>query len=204
LIVLSLILASLATLVLRGHLARLEARARSPGDAVRVVTAAAELPRGAVLDSAALGRAEVPASFLPPGAVRSPGEAVGHVLAADVEAGEVLTRIRLKRAGPVASLVTDGLRAVSVTASFPPDLLIPGDLVDVLAARADGPFAETVASGAEVLLVLGSESTEAGLGPTTTIVLLVSPSVATRLARARSLAELTLAVAPAEEGGGLQ
>lgn len=197
LMVLSVVLGLMATGALRGHLARLEARAREPGDLVPVVTAGADLPRGTVITADMLVSSEVPSAYVPPGAVRAPEEAVGRTLAADVTSGEVLTAVRLARAGPVAALVPAGLRAVPVTAAFPPGLIAPGDRVDVLSIAAGAPFAETVAAGAEVLLVADAERPE-GLGPITTVVLLVSPGVAAGLARARTIGELTLVVSSGE------
>lgn len=198
----SLLVAAVATLLLRGHLARLEARAAVPGDPVPVVLAAADLPRGTRLTPGMVRGGEVPRAYLPPGAARSPDEVVGRTLAADVAAGEVITDARLGRAGPVASLVPPGLRAMALTVSLPRGAVASGDRVDVLAVLAGRPFAERVASSLEVLLVREGEGPE-GLGTATTLVVLVDPAAAERLAHARTLGDLSVTIAPAEEPGPL-
>lgn len=193
---LSLALAGAATLALRGHLARLEARAAMPTDAVPVVVAARDLARGTLLEPQALRETLIPARYAPPGAVASVGEAAGAALAADLAAGEPLTATRLVRAGPVAAQVPAGLRAMPLSVSLPHGAVVPGDRVDVLAVTAGTPMTETVAAGLEVLLVLRDAAPE-GIGESvTTLVLLASPDTAARLARARALSDLTAVIAP--------
>ena len=127
------------------------------------------------------------------------------------------TRLARVRAGPVASLVPQGLRAFAVPTSLPAGLVAPGDRVDVLATFNTGqPHTEIVVSGVEVLLVLGSGSngqsgtsgSSRGLGPdpaeagtsgANTVVLLVSPDQQERLAFARAFANLEVTIAPAPE-----
>ena len=78
----------------------------------------------------------------------------------------------------------------------PPGTVTAGDRVDVLATFATGqPHTETVVSGAEVLVVMAGQGLDE-LGAGTTVVLLVSPEVAERLAFARAFADISLAVAP--------
>jgi Flp pilus assembly protein CpaB len=143
----------------------------------------------------------MPRRFLPPGVIPSMEGALGRILSADVAAGEVLTSARLAPAGgPVASLVPPGLRAVPITAAVPRDVIEAGDHVDVLASfppgtASGGPHAETVASEAEVLLVVDRVGYEEPVDAVT-VVVLVTPETAERLAYARSLGELSLAVAP--------
>jgi pilus assembly protein CpaB len=199
LLVLSIALAGLATVGLRGHLARLEARAGVGGDAGPVVVAAADLERGTAVDPSAVEVRSIPRRYRPPGAVTAPDEVLGRVLAADVLAGEALTRARLAGpGGPVAALVPDGLRAFPVQAALPAGSVAPGDRVDVLATYPAGqPYTETVASAAEVLLVFEGGSSQ-DLGPT--VVLLVGPETAERLAHAAAFAEISLAVGPGRVG----
>lgn len=193
---LSVVLAVVATLALRGHLARLEADATVPPDAVPVVVAARALPRGVVLASGDLREASWPARYAPPGAVRSVEDAVGGSLAADLAAGEPLTATRLVRAGPVAAQVPAGLRAMPLTVSLPASSVVPGDRVDILAVTPGAPVAETVAVGLEVLLVLQDAAPE-GIGESvTTLVLLVGSDTTVRLARARAFSDLTAVIAP--------
>jgi len=201
LVALALLLGAVATLVLRAHLAGLEATARSGGPGVSVVVAARALARGTRLDPSSVREGSLPRRFLPPGALRSMDRAMGRILLAKVASGEVLTTARLAPpGGPVASLVPAGLRAVPITAAIPPGVVDPGDRVDVLATFAPGtasrgPHAETVASEAEVLLVMDRATYEEPVDAAT-VLLLVTPETAERLAYARSLGELSLAIAP--------
>ena len=201
LVVLALLLGAAATLILRAHLVRLEAEARAGGPGVPVVVAARALSRGSMLDPSSVHEGSLPRRFLPPGALPSVERAVGRILAADVAPGEILTSARLAPpGGPVASLVPPGLRAVPITAAVPRAVVVPGDHVDVLATFAPGtasggPHAETVASEAEVLLVVDRAGYEEPVDAAT-VVVLVTPETAERLAYARSLGELSLAIAP--------
>lgn len=196
LLLLSILVGAGASLVLRDHLARVEARAASIGPGVPVVVTTANLARGTVVSSSVLRIEVMPSPYRPPGALVDPGQAVGRALAADVAAGEVLTAARLAPpAGPVAALVPPGLRAVTVAVPLPERAVVPGDRVDVLATYASGrSYTETVVDAAEILQVLGQAPTE--VGTTTTLALLVSPEVAERLAFARAFADLSVAVAP--------
>lgn len=191
---LSLILAAGATLLLRGHLVRLEARTAAAGPGVPVVVTEIGLARGTVLEATALSVGSMPDAYRPPGALTSIAQAVGRMLAADVVAGEALTATRLAAVGgPVAALVPPGLRAVPVPVAAPPGLLAPGDRVDVLATFGAGqPHTEIVVESAEVLSLLGGGA-DAFEG-VTSVVLLVSQETAERLAYARSFAELSVAV----------
>lgn len=196
---LSIVLAVTSTVVLRGHLLRLEARASAAGPGGPVVVAGSDLARGTVLDATTLSIRAMPEDYRPPGALTSLAEAVGRRLAADVVAGEALTATRLAAGGgPVAAMVPFGLRAAPVAVAAPTGLLAAGDHVDVLATFAGGqPHTETVVDRAEVVSILGG-------GPDafegiTSVVLLVTPEDAERLAYARTFAELSVSVASAEE-----
>jgi Flp pilus assembly protein CpaB len=198
LLVLSAALAILATLTLRGHLARLEARAGVGERDGPVLVVTADLDRGTQLDPSMLGVRTVPDRYRPPGALSGPAPAVGRILGADVRSGEALTEARLATpGGPVAALVPEGLRAFPVSAAIPSGILAPGDRVDVLATFAAGqPYTETVASSAEVLVVLDGEGPDdVAIGAT--VVLLVGPETAQRLAHARAFADISLSVVPA-------
>jgi pilus assembly protein CpaB len=197
---LSLVLGVLTTLALRGHLARLEARAAAAGPGAPVVVMSAHVERGAVLGTEVLDVRRIPAPYRPPGALTDVAQAVGRIVASDMAAGEPVTETRLAPpGGPVAALVPPGLRAFPVEAAVPRGTVAGGDRVDVLATFATGaPHTETVASEAEVLSVVpGAAHDEFGGG--STIILLVGPETAERLAHARAFAELAIAVAPAGE-----
>lgn len=197
--------------LVNGYVRRVEALAPALGGPVRVAVAEMDLPRGTVLAPGMLREETFPSTFAPPGALSDGGQAVGRTLLSDLAAGEPLTVTRLGRegSGPIASLVPEGLRAVPVHTSLPPGAIHPGDRVDVLATYAGGqPHTETVASGLEVLLVLGGghqevalDLPEAGLGTGPLLVLLVSPELAERLAYARAFADVSVTVAGPPDGG---
>lgn len=191
---LSVVVAAGATLLLKGHLIRLEAAASAAGPGSPVVVAETDLARGAVLDPSFLSIRSIPTAYRPPGALESLDQAAGRMLATEVVAGEPMTESRLAgEGGPVAALVPPGLRAAPVAVSAPPGLLASGDRVDVLATFASGqPHTETVVSGAEVLSVLGGGTD--GFDGLTTVILLVSPETAERLAYARAFADLSVSV----------
>ena len=197
LLALSISLGTVTTMSLRAHLESVEARVGAgPVDRVQVFTRG--LPRGTVLGPEDVEVAEIPAGAAPPGALRGADGAVGMTLAADVAAGEPLTALRLTRGGPVAALVPPGLRAIPVAAAVPSSLVAAGDLVDVLSVVPGKPFAETVVPGAEVLAVRAATPGDA-LAELQTLVLLVSPDGAARIAAARASGEVAVAVAPPGE-----
>jgi Flp pilus assembly protein CpaB len=179
-----------------------------------VVVAARLVHRSDALSAEDLGVSPIPADFVPPRSLRSVDQAVGRVVLSDLAVGEVVTETRLARvrAGPVASLVPEGLRAFAVQTSLPSGTVRPGDRVDVLATFGSGqPYTETVVEGVEVLLVLGERSppqedqsdlaldiAAAGIGEGLTLVVVVSPTQQEDLAFARAFADLAITIAPAE------
>jgi pilus assembly protein CpaB len=203
LFILSVVLALAATAAVRTRLAALEARAARAGPGRSVVVAATDLDRGTVLGPSVLGTREIPARFLPPGRLASAEEAIGRTLAASVLAGEPVTSARLApMGGPVAALIPTSLRAVPVPSVLPPTAVRPGDRVDVHATFATGqPHTETVVAGAEVLTVtsagpVGAEPSQGG-----TLLILVGPESAERLAFARAFADLSVALVSAADAG---
>jgi pilus assembly protein CpaB len=205
LFILSVILAVAATAAVRARLAALEARAARAGPGRSVVVAASDLDRGTVLEPSVLRTREIPARYLPPGRLASAEEAIGRTLSASVLAGEPVTSARLApMGGPVAALIPTSLRAVPVPSVLPPSAVRPGDRVDVHATFATGqPYTETIVSGAEVLTVAsagsaGSEPSQGG-----TLLILVGPESAERLAFARAFADLSVALVSAADAGAI-
>lgn len=192
-----------AVFALRAHVERVEATRPDVGPPIEVVAAASDLTRGSVVDPGSLLIVDVPSSLVPPGTLSTPDEATGRVLIADLAEGEILTKTRLSGAGtgPVAALVPAGLRAFVLPAGPPTGTLRSGDEIDVLAtygANAGRPYTETVASGLEVLDVVEAGSPIAG-GPSGAmtgppLVVLADPLTVERLARAASLAMLSIAI----------
>jgi pilus assembly protein CpaB len=199
--VLAVLCGAMAFWIVRGLAARLEALRPGLGTPVPVVVASSDLERGQSLAAPMLATTMVPSAFAPPGAVASDGALAGRTLLTDVSAGEPITRTRVadRRTGPVAALVQPGFRAVTVDSSLPLDAVRPGDRVDVLATYGgDRPHTETVATEVEVLLAMTDPAAGGGFGgesPTApSLVLLVTPDDAERLAYARAFADLSVSV----------
>ena len=211
-------LAVIGVLLLHGYLTGIARAADAGGPRLAVVVAAKDIPRGAALRSEDLKVVRMPRAYAPPGAFGTIGQAAGRVALADLSKGEAVTRTRLARvrAGPVASLIPEGLRAFAVPTSLPGGVVAPGDLVDVLATYSSGqPHTETVVTGVEVLFVLdgaggsviggssgggtGGSPLDAGVSVSEagTLILLVSPDQEQRLAYARAFADLSVAIQPA-------
>lgn len=196
--VLALASGALAFRIVEGYAGDLEALRPIAGDPVAVVVAARDLTRGTAIDDGAVRVRTMPSGFAPPGAVGAPEGAVGRTLVSDVAEGEPITATRLAvDGGPVASLVPSGLRAFPIRAQVPGGSLRAGDLVDVLATfGGPHPYTETVADGLEVLAI--AEGTEAigGPGGEASLLVLVDPDAAERLAYATAYADLAVAIAP--------
>ncbi|MGZ8604553.1 MAG: Flp pilus assembly protein CpaB [Actinomycetota bacterium] len=186
--------------LVRGYEARLAVLRPAVGAPIPVVVAAKPLVRGSVLGEDVLRVAQVPSAFAPPGSLRSIADAVGRTLVSDLATGEAVTRTRVGTAGgPVAAQVPSGLRAFVVPSGMPAGTVRAGDRVDVLATfGGPRPYSDTVASGLEVLSVLevaqdGFAASGSGAGPS--LVLLVAPDAAERLAYAKAFADLTVTIA---------
>lgn len=215
-------LATVGIVLMHAYLARVAQAAQAGGPAVPVVVVTNDIDRGATLDPKDLQVVPMPRAYAPPGAFGSIDQAAGRVALADLSKGEAVTTSRLARvrAGPVASLIPEGLRAFAVPTSLPPGAIAPGDRVDVLATYSSGqPHTESIVQGVEVLYVVGGAAGQApaggtqgsvgpagsspfdagagGLSDAETLILLVSPDQEERLAFARAFADLAVAVEPA-------
>lgn len=188
--------------IVRGYELRLERLRPAVGPPTEILVAARALPRGTVLDAEMLRIASVPEAYRPPGAISEPDAALGRTLVSDLAEGEPLTRTRVRvGGGPVAAQVPSGLRAFAIASAVPSRAVRPGDRVDVLATfGGPHPHTETVASDLEVLMVIdrsegGSVLGSGAQGPS--LVLLVSPDTAERLAYAASFGTFSIAIDPA-------
>jgi pilus assembly protein CpaB len=190
--------------IVRGYAARLEALRPVVGQPMPVVIAAADLTRGTSIGASMVRVAPLPSMLAPPGSFPDATELEGRILLTDIAEGEAITPTRLaaRSAGPVAALVEPGLRAAVVNAGLPPGAVRPGDRVDVLATYGgERPHTETVASGLEVLRVMApSPSGAVGSGSEApSLVLLVSPLDAERLAYAKAFADLDVSISTSAE-----
>jgi Flp pilus assembly protein CpaB len=211
--------AVLAGLLVHGGLEGVSPGSVGAGPQVAVVVAGQGVSRGTPVQPSELRVMRIPSAFAPPGAVSGIRQAAGRVALTDLAQGEVVTETRLARvrAGPVASLVPQGLRAFAVPTSLPSGSVAAGDRVDVLgtfgAGGAGQPHTEMVVEGVEVLLVLGDrdpaigggsalglDAAAAGAGSTVTLIVLVGPDDEERLAYARAFANLEVAIAPPGAG----
>lgn len=197
LIVVSLACAGSAAFVMRAYAARLDAARPDGGPPADVVVVTRGVPRGATIPAEALAVVTMPSRFVPPGALRDPARAAGRVTAAEVAAGEVLTRLRLAGggAGRVASTVPPGMRAVQLPVAAGAGVE-PGDHVDVLATFGGGSaHTELVAEAVEVLGVRrdGGGPLGAGAGALGLLVL-VEPDEAETIAFAATFATLSIAL----------
>ena len=188
--------------IVRGYAAELDALRPELGDRVPVVVADRTLVRGAVLAGDDMRVERIPSAYAPPGAFEAAGAAIGRTIATDLAAGEAVTRTRVGGAGgPVASLVTSGLRAFVVASGLPPGVLEPGDRVDVIATfGGPRPYTDTVGTGLEVLSIVedDAETFEAGGSSGPSLVLLVSEEAAEQLAHATAFGRITVTIAPVD------
>jgi Flp pilus assembly protein CpaB len=205
------LLALVAGVAVHAYLSRVAVATGRAGAYKRVIVASSAIGRGDTIRPQDLGAIRMPEAYVPPGSFSEIVQAAGRVALVDLARGEAVTETRLARvrAGPVASLIPQGLRAFAVPTSLPPGSLAAGDRVDILATYSGGqPHTETVVSGVEVLFVLGRsparsgsaglglDAAGAGVGDSITLILLVSSDQEERLAFARAFADLQVAIAP--------
>jgi pilus assembly protein CpaB len=176
----------------------LQVLAPPPAAGVPVLVAARDVAAGTVLAGADVRRVERPAGTVPTGALTGRRQATGATVSAAVRRGEVLTDVRLAGAdslhGLAAGLVAAPVRladAGTVT------LLRPGDVVDVLAAGADGATeARLAASAVRVLVVPRTDPDRLGLpsGDGALLLVATTPSSAARLAAAAVTERLSVVI----------
>jgi pilus assembly protein CpaB len=203
---LAIVLGGASFLLVRGYSARVDALAPAIGPSVPVVAAARDLIRGTTLTAEMLAATDIPSAYAPPGAVRTTQDAVGRTLVSDVAAGEAITATRLgsAHAGPVASLVPSGMRAVDVPVTSAGAVVV-GDHVDVLSTFGGGqPHTETTASGLEVIATASaagasSQLAAEGHASAASITVLATPSEAESLAYAGAFATVTVSILGADE-----
>jgi len=150
--------------------------------AVGVLTAARDLPAGAVIGRDDLVSVDFAPGSVPSGATRN---AVGQTLAAPVRRGEAITDVRLL--GPALTAGDPQLTAVPVRLPDPGmvALLEVGDRIDLIATDPEGSGASVVATGVPVLAVPPTSVEADGSGQFGGLVVVgVTPTEVTGLADA--------------------
>lgn len=153
----ALLLSGLTAQVVMGALARAEAGAARYGTTRAVLVTTRAVDAGEVLDPGAAEVRDVPAGFVPPGAVGV--DALGSRARETLHAGEVVHGGRLAPGGlsAVAALLPPATRGIAVPTDAGTLPLVVGDAVDVLATVAElteftgGPPTATLATGALVV-----------------------------------------------------
>ena len=210
----AIVAGSLAFVLFKAEQAKVEALVPEVGSPRPVVVANGDIARGSQLSATQLRVMRFPANFSPPGAVADPSAVIGRVVQSRVADSEPITLTRLApvRAGPIAALVPEELRAFVIPVAIPPGSVRAGDHVDVLATYAGGrPHTEMVVSDVEVLEVLGDSggNQSGGLPPAAggvtvpthsggsiDLVLLIDPTDSEGLAYATTFGSISIAIEP--------
>jgi pilus assembly protein CpaB len=160
---------------------------------ITVVKAKSQLPGGAVLSATDLVLDPVMASDVPEGVLTDPGDLIGKTLTAPVAENQMMTMLTTtgSRTSVQPGHVMAPLRLADTAVSA---LLRPGDVVDVVAADAQGEQPATViAIGARVVTVPDLPDDRAGPSPDGGLVLVdVDSHTATVLAQAAASATLSI------------
>ncbi len=171
--------------------AGVQAATAPPQPAIGVLTAARDLPAGAVIDRDDLVMVDFAPGSVPSGAGR---EVVGRTLAAPLRRGEPVTDVRL--VGPALTAGDPDLTAVPVRL---PDagmveLLDVGDRIDLIGTDPQSSGASVVATGVPVLALPRPSADTGGSGqPGGLVVVGAAPTEVTGLADASVRLFLTYA-----------
>lgn len=145
-----------------------------PPATVEVLTAARDLPAGAVLEPADLRLRPLPPEAVPDGIAEG---AVGSTLAAPVRAGEPITDVRLVGADLAAAHPDLTTLPVRLPDAGLADLLDTGDRIDLIATDPQAGGSRVVAADALVLATPpNAEATDATSPPGALVVLGIAPA----------------------------
>ena len=114
------------------------------GTTKRVVVATTEIIEMQTIDDTMVEYKEVPVSFVQPGVVTDPEEAINTIAATTILKGEQILKTKLLAPGPITGLssqIAPNKRAVTISVDDVrgvAKLLRPGDRVDVLASLTSG------------------------------------------------------------------
>ena len=159
LLTLSLVLGLGAAMVARGWVTDQASKERT--DITTVVAASMAIPFGTKIEERHLKIIEMPKDYAPPGSYTIVEDVVDKVTTLPIVAGEILMKARFVDQGEgstLAALVDKNMRAVTVRVDDVIGVggfLLPGNRVDVVAARRDGRRAitDTILRNIEVLAV---------------------------------------------------
>lgn len=147
--------------------AQLVSKANAEPNTQLVVAAAMSIPYTTKVEKRHLKLIEVPDGMSPEGAFSDAAEVEGMVATADISRGEILIKDRFAdhtQGSTLAALVNENMRAITVrvndvvgVAGF----LLPGNRVDVLAARKDNSRRATIETILTNIKVLAVDQTAA-------------------------------------------
>lgn len=180
---------------------------------VRVVAAARDLPKGAVVKPDDVRMVALPVAVEPTGVFTAMSDVLGHTTAGAIRSGEALTDVRLDRgslggkadaplAPPGDGLVATPVRLADVQAAT---LLRVGERVDVLAATPSSSAATPATSATVVASDVGvlsapsspdgaNSTLDSATGDGALVVLATTPEQAKTLAQAQLTARLSAVV----------
>lgn len=164
-------------------LAAVQAASTPAVPSVPVLVAAHELPGGTTVTAGDLQLREFRADSVPDGALRSPAEAKGRVLAAPVRRGEPISDLRLVAPGLLAGYPGSVAAPVRLADAAVVELLQVGDVVEVVAADPDGSSSMVVARSAPVVALPARDDAELEVQAGGLVVLAVPEAEAVELAR---------------------
>jgi Flp pilus assembly protein CpaB len=171
----------------------LQAAAPPPTATRLVLTAARDLPAGAVIATHDLSPTEFLPASVPAGALTDPHAVLGRTTTGPVRAGEPLTDVRLVSGSLLAGYPGRVAVPVRVADAGAVGLLRVGDHVDVLAADPQGRTEAVVVASAAPVVALPS-APEAALASGGLVVLAVTEETARALASAAVSGYLSVAI----------
>ena len=164
-------------------LAAVRAHAAPPPPPVPVLTAARDLPAGAVVAAGDVTSVELLPDSVPSGVLRHPSRVVGRTIAGPVRAGEPLTDVRLVQGDLLSGYPGRVAAPVRIGDPGVVELLRVGDRVSLVAADPQGEDEPVeAASGVPVVAIPRLRSDASGLLGGALIVVAVPPETARRLA----------------------
>lgn len=174
-----------------------------------VVTAAISIPFATKVEGRHLKLTEVPEGVLPTGAYTDLADVEGKVSTTSIARGEILVAERFaahSRGSTLAALVAPNMRAVTVRVDDVIGVggfLLPGNTVDVLAARRDRnqrAITETILTNIKVLAVDQTAATEENEPVIVRAVTLeMTPKQAEKVVKARTEGSIQLTLRNPEE-----